>query len=1076
VQYNSSGAFAGASAITTNGTSLTIGGPFASDAQLTINANTLALPAVSAIGQTLLHLGGADGVIPNIVIDTFSNVAVNFAVRHAAGSLAARTPTVSTTLMSIIAAYGYIGANQYASGAPQVQFWTAENYGSATQGNYIQFNTVAVGTNTNKESARVQPSGGFSVGANNGTPDPGAGNIRATGLTLSGITGSVQCLHASTAGLVGGTGADCGTGTGTPLSVVARRVQNNQTYTPTPGMVTVRFDCTGGGGAGGGVVGAVGSARAGGGGGAGSQSSVFLTAAQVTADGGSEVITIGGGGSGVSGAAGSAGGDTSVGTRCVGKGGFGGNFNNQVGAFGEYGGGGVPGTGDFVATGNNGGTGGAFSVTTQVVLSGYGGNSPSCGSGAAPTPALAGSNNNGGNAAAGSGGGGGGASGNNVAANLFGGSGGSGCVFITEYLGTGGGGGGGAVASVSNADGTLTISPTTGAVVASLNLAHSNTWTAPQQINVASASAINITGSAPGANEGTTITNTSSTGNAAILLNNDLGLAGSLYATGSTAASANSLNLTNFTAGGLLVLGANNGRVFLYPSGGLAIGGGADPGANNLRISGINGGTRCLHVDTTGLVSGTASDCGTSGGGITGISSPNGTITTGGTTAATVDLNLAHANVWTAAQDLTISQNGGTFTTVTNANSGTSAAAGFIATNGTNAFSFAQSGAGYTAVPILGPARGYLYVGSTPLAIVTGGAQPIIFGVAQTEVARFTGTGLGIQPTGQGVAPDAPLTINANTAVSSIQGAGINLHIIGANGTVTYIQHDAFGSTPYYITHRANGTLAAKTAAVAGDNLAGWQINGWDGSAYYPPAQISATALETFSPTTHGTAIDVVTTAIGATTAVQNFRFQGSGGLSVGNANVTADAGNGIIAAAGLLLKPALTGTGSQYNDVPIQLLKSDVSVSRWFYLQFKEGAQNYGAFGMDAASTDANPVFFIGRYPSNVFTYSLTIANNIITAAGHLVFTGSLPSIISCGAAGSVVAGSVDAAGSGIMGAGGPTSCQINFATSYARPPNCTATNNTRVAATSIAASASGFVVAGLVSGDAFTWNCFGS
>jgi hypothetical protein len=85
VQYNSSGAFAGASAITTNGTSLTIGGPFASDAQLTINANTLALPAVSAIGQTLLHLGGADGVIPNIVIDTFSNVAVNFAVRHRRG-------------------------------------------------------------------------------------------------------------------------------------------------------------------------------------------------------------------------------------------------------------------------------------------------------------------------------------------------------------------------------------------------------------------------------------------------------------------------------------------------------------------------------------------------------------------------------------------------------------------------------------------------------------------------------------------------------------------------------------------------------------------------------------------------------------------------------------------------------------------------------------------------------------------------------------------------------------------------------------------------------------------------------
>lgn len=45
-------------------------------------------------------------------------------------------------------------------------------------------------------------------------------------------------------------------------------------------------------------------------------------------------------------------------------------------------------------------------------------------------------------------------------------------------LGTGGGGG--AVSSVANSDGTLTISPTTGAVVASLNLAHANTWTANQ--------------------------------------------------------------------------------------------------------------------------------------------------------------------------------------------------------------------------------------------------------------------------------------------------------------------------------------------------------------------------------------------------------------------------------------------------------------------------------------------------------------------------------------------------------------------------------------------------------------------
>lgn len=39
---------------------------------------------------------------------------------------------------------------------------------------------------------------------------------------------------------------------------------------------------------------------------------------------------------------------------------------------------------------------------------------------------------------------------------------------------------GGAVSSVSNSDSTLTVSPTTGAVVASLNLAHANTWSAKQ--------------------------------------------------------------------------------------------------------------------------------------------------------------------------------------------------------------------------------------------------------------------------------------------------------------------------------------------------------------------------------------------------------------------------------------------------------------------------------------------------------------------------------------------------------------------------------------------------------------------
>ncbi len=42
-------------------------------------------------------------------------------------------------------------------------------------------------------------------------------------------------------------------------------------------------------------------------------------------------------------------------------------------------------------------------------------------------------------------------------------------------------GGGAGATSVTNLDGTLTISPTTGAVIASLNVGHRNSWTAPQR-------------------------------------------------------------------------------------------------------------------------------------------------------------------------------------------------------------------------------------------------------------------------------------------------------------------------------------------------------------------------------------------------------------------------------------------------------------------------------------------------------------------------------------------------------------------------------------------------------------------
>lgn len=69
--------------------------------------------------------------------------------------------------------------------------------------------------------------------------------------------------------------------------------------------------------------------------------------------------------------------------------------------------------------------------------------------------------------------------------------------------------GSGAVTSVANSDGTLTISPTTGSVVASLALGHANTWSGQQTFvapvlgTIASGVATNLTGTAAGLTAGT---------------------------------------------------------------------------------------------------------------------------------------------------------------------------------------------------------------------------------------------------------------------------------------------------------------------------------------------------------------------------------------------------------------------------------------------------------------------------------------------------------------------------------------------------------------------------------------------
>lgn len=206
------------------------------------------------------------------------------------------------------------------------------------------------------------------------------------------------------------------------------------TYTPVSGMKYCIIECLGGGGGGGGTAnsGAT-TGTSGGGGGGGSYARKVCTAADI---GASKAVTIGAGGSGGSAGNnnGSAGGDTSVGSLCIGKGGSGGGGCAGGAAAAAGGAGGVAGTGDSTNVGYTGGDGWPSLNTTSIYgISGAGGAGAVLGRARAGVAAFnfTGSGPNG---AANSGEGAYGGTSWGAGGAAAGGTGGSGIVIITEFF------------------------------------------------------------------------------------------------------------------------------------------------------------------------------------------------------------------------------------------------------------------------------------------------------------------------------------------------------------------------------------------------------------------------------------------------------------------------------------------------------------------------------------------------------------------------------------------------------------------------------------------------------------------
>jgi hypothetical protein len=203
-------------------------------------------------------------------------------------------------------------------------------------------------------------------------------------------------------------------------------------------------------------------------------------------------------------------------------------------------------------------------------------------------------------------------------------------------------GGGGAVSSVSNSDSTLTFSPTTGAVVGSLNLAHANTWSAAQTFsNGITATSIQDTG-ITGA--GTQCVQASATG---VLSGTGSACGAGGGAVSSVSDSGTGTMTISPTTGSVLValnLAHSNTWTVAQTFAGLT--------ASSLTDTGLaSGGTQCVQASTAGLLSGTGAACGSGSGAVNSVTNADGTLTISPTTGAVVaSIALGHANTWSATQ------------------------------------------------------------------------------------------------------------------------------------------------------------------------------------------------------------------------------------------------------------------------------------------------------------------------------------------------------------------------------------------------------------------------------------------
>lgn len=188
---------------------------------------------------------------------------------------------------------------------------------------------------------------------------------------------------------------------------------------------------------------------------------------------------------------------------------------------------------------------------------------------------------------------------------------------------------------------------------------------------------------------------------------------------------------------------------------------------------------------------------------------------------------------------------------------------------------------------------------------------------------NFPATNATLARTDAGQAFTGVQTISSGATLPSPVTANVLLQVAGTTSAPTVLEIDGFAGTNGITFRRANTSSTAPSALVSPNIIANTLYQGWNGAAYVTGANIRVTTTATTWDGSHnGAFLDFLTAPDSGGAAGFALRVQGSGGISVGSANIATDGGTGIIVATGT----TLTGTAVKFTGIGTDAAATDTT------------------------------------------------------------------------------------------------------------------------------------------------------